>query len=112
MKKDFSKAASFLYGKNSVLERLRHNPATIQELFISENFDHPEAIELIRKNRITCRKLGVKEFSKMRFALDAQGVIARIRQFEYVELDEIITAEPKKVVIFLLVFALHNKPPL
>ena len=101
MRKDFSKAASFLYGKNSVLERLRHNPGTINEIFLSEGFDNEEAVKLIQKNRLLCRKVPAKEFSKMRFALDAQGVIAKIRPFEYADFDQIVAVHPKKVIIFL-----------
>jgi 23S rRNA (guanosine2251-2'-O)-methyltransferase len=101
MDKKVSKSASSLYGKNSVLERLRHDPRTINEISVTENFDNEEALRLISENRISCRTVPQKEFSKMRFALDAQGVIAKIRPFEYVDFDAIVAAVPKKVIIFL-----------
>ena len=96
-----SKTAAVLYGKNSVLERLRCNPGTVSEIIFTDNFDHEEILRLAAKHRVSLRKSPLKDFLKMQHSRDAQGVIAKIQAFSYADFGQIVQSKPEKIIIFL-----------
>jgi 23S rRNA (guanosine2251-2'-O)-methyltransferase len=89
-----------LYGKNSVLERLKTNPKTIKNIFLEEGFSNKEIEELIKKNNIKLAYLSKNEFKKINPIAKLGGIVAKISDFEYADFDDLIK-DSKKILIFL-----------
>jgi len=90
----------FLYGKNSVIERLKAAPATMRQLFLREDFDDPAVMEVIRKSGVKFQKLPEKKLPKFRPGENLQGIVAEVEEFKYADIEDIL--ENKKLVpIFL-----------
>jgi 23S rRNA (guanosine2251-2'-O)-methyltransferase len=93
----------FLYGKNSVYERLKTNPASIKEIFLQDNFADRKIKELIRINDIPLECVSAKKLSHLKYAKDLQGIVARTEHFEYVALEDLLERPEKEkpTLIFL-----------
>jgi len=92
-----------LYGRNSVLERLRVNPRSVRGIWIQENIDLAEIEELAESAEIPLEKLSAKSLSKMKPAKDLQGVVARVDVFRYAHFETMLKdAIPKKSTIIFL----------
>lgn len=92
----------FLYGKNSVVERIKANPSSIQRIFIQDNFDDTNFFQLIKSLNIPVKKISSKNLFKIKAADNLQGIVAEIYPFKYAPFEEITASkEPRKTVIFL-----------
>lgn len=80
----------FLYGKNSVLERLKANPESIQAIFLQDNFRDSYIERLIKTRRIPTERLSPDKLSKIKPADNLQGIIARIEKYRYVSFDALL----------------------
>ncbi|MCP4652474.1 MAG: 23S rRNA (guanosine(2251)-2'-O)-methyltransferase RlmB [Candidatus Omnitrophica bacterium] len=100
MSKRISKTASFLYGKNSILERVKTSPQTIKEVFIRDGFDAVAIVNAVKKARIPLSVVSQRELSKMKRADNLQGIIAKIDSFKYVDFDDLLNSS-QKTLIFL-----------
>lgn len=80
----------FLYGKNSVLERLKVNPQSIKQIFIEENFSSPQIEELTRTKRVKSKRVSKPELSKIKHADSLQGVVALVDEFRYADLEDLL----------------------
>ncbi len=83
-----------LYGKNSVLERLRTNPESIREIFLHEDFNTPSIERLIKRNKISADYLSFPKLAGIKRAENLQGIIARVDKFKYSSFEELLT-QPK-----------------
>jgi len=101
MNKKSSKAATFLYGKNSIRERLQSHPKTIIQIFLRDGFDDKYIIDMIKRERVDHKVVSLKEFSRLQHNADAQGIIARIHPFQYTDFEQIINTPHKPILIFL-----------
>jgi 23S rRNA (guanosine2251-2'-O)-methyltransferase len=92
-----------LYGKNSVHERLKTRPDTIRKIFVREGFKEPDILSLIASHNIALERLGPHKLQKMQPAKDVQGIIARVAEFEYVHLDDLLNRplEERPTLMFL-----------
>ena len=72
-----------LYGKNSILERLKADPRSIIKIFVRDNFEEPELLKLIQEKNIPVAALSPRELDNMRPEKDLQGIVARVSKFEY-----------------------------
>lgn len=100
-----------LYGKNSILERLKANPQSITKVFVRNNFEEPEVLRLIQENKIPVMTLSSKELSKMRPEKDLQGIVARVNKFEYQDFSAMVKMpEDKRLNLIFLdrLFDPHN----
>jgi 23S rRNA (guanosine2251-2'-O)-methyltransferase len=90
-----------LYGKRSVIERLKVDPKSIKRIYLEERVLRPEVADLARKNKITIENLTSKRF--FQFAQDAQtqGVMAEVDKFLYQDFDELISRKDKLTLICL-----------
>jgi len=93
-----------VYGKNPVLERLKADPRSIIKIYLQSG--HPDAgyiYKKAKKNGIPIHAMPRVKMDKISRNLNAQGVMAEIGDFIYVEFaDLLITAREKNVC---LVFA-------
>ncbi|MFC1675295.1 TrmH family RNA methyltransferase [Candidatus Omnitrophota bacterium] len=103
MGKGPTKSSMLLYGKNSVFERLKAAPQSIKKVFLLDNFDAPHIEELIKKENISCVRLGFRELNKIKPSKDLQGIVAQVDSFRYADFDSLLEDQPGKqaALIFL-----------
>ena len=80
-----------LYGKNPVLERLKNNPKSIVKLYLQDG--HADAGYVYKKARkwgIPVHNMPKHKMDKISRNLNAQGVMAEIGEFPYIEFDELL----------------------
>ncbi|MBU1933032.1 MAG: 23S rRNA (guanosine(2251)-2'-O)-methyltransferase RlmB [Candidatus Omnitrophica bacterium] len=101
----------FLYGKNSVLERLKARPGTIIKIFLRDNFEGPEILRLIQEKNIPVETMATKELDNVKPGKDLQGIVATVKEFVYASFDGLIKNKggDRPVIIFLdRLFDPHN----
>ncbi len=93
----------YLYGKNSVTERLRRKPETISKIFIKERHTLPRIEELIEKNSIAFARISSRKIDSIKRPKDHQGIIAQVKEFVYTDFNSLLkcTKAEKPVLIFL-----------
>jgi 23S rRNA (guanosine2251-2'-O)-methyltransferase len=92
-----------LYGKNSILERLRADPGSIRKVLLADKFSESEVEDLIDEHSIPSERLPAQELAKKRPAKDLQGIVAKVRRFEYADLDGLLglPEAERRTLIFL-----------
>ena len=103
-----SKSWIVLYGKNSVLERLKSDPQSIRKIFMKEDYKLPEVEKLIKKNHIALEKIPLKELATMRPAKDLQGILARVGRFHYTPFDDLLSRDPSQRPAFLFLDRIND----
>ena len=93
----------YLYGRNSVVERIKADPASVRRVSIREGLFVPELEKLIRVKKIDCERLSGNDLDKMRPQKDLQGVVARVDLFRYADPDELIAGavSESRALVFL-----------
>lgn len=93
----------FLYGKNSVYERLKVNPRTIRKIFVQDNFDDRRILEKMKSLGITAQRVGKDRLNKIKRADNLGGIIAQVDNFKYVSLEDLVyRPEDKKISCIFL----------
>ncbi len=91
----------FLYGKNSVLERLKSNPRSIKKIFLQDNFEETFLTKLIKKNNIPTQYLPFRKLVKLKKADKLQGIVAEVDKFEYTSFRELLSRPLEKQPTFI-----------
>ena len=92
-----------LYGRVSVFERLKADPASIKKVFLQDNISLPKTEGLIKENNISLERLPSRELQKMKLARDLQGIVARVDKFKYAPFENLFGgAEDKKLSLIFL----------
>ena len=92
-----------LYGKNSVLERLKNNPKSIRKIFLQENFSDLEIQGLIKSNRVSSQIVNQKQLYKIKLADSHQGIVAQVNKFEYTDFSELVDlSKPEQLSLIFL----------
>ena len=91
----------FLYGKNSVFERLKVNPQSIKKIFLEENFSAPHIEELIKSAKIIAKRVSRKELLRIKHADSLQGIVASVERFKYADLEDLLN-RPKDEQLSLI----------
>ncbi|MFA5271456.1 MAG: 23S rRNA (guanosine(2251)-2'-O)-methyltransferase RlmB [Candidatus Omnitrophota bacterium] len=93
----------FLYGKNSVIERLKKNPRTIKTILFEDNFAEGYIEKLIRAQKIPSQRISKERLSKILRTQHTQGIIAEVENFIYTDFDELLNEQndSKRVLVFL-----------
>jgi 23S rRNA (guanosine2251-2'-O)-methyltransferase len=94
-------ADMYLYGKNSVLERLKVNSASIKKIFLQENLNLAAIEQLIKQHRIPLERLRPAQLERIKKADNLQGIVAKINEYKYVSLEELLGQEKKLTLLFL-----------
>ncbi|MFH1503885.1 MAG: 23S rRNA (guanosine(2251)-2'-O)-methyltransferase RlmB [Candidatus Omnitrophota bacterium] len=93
----------FLYGKNSVFERLKYNPKSIRKVFLEEGFNSPHIEKLIKNKNVSLKRVSVKELKRIKEVRLSQGIIAEVDEFEYAHLEDLISRpKPEKFSLIFL----------
>jgi 23S rRNA (guanosine2251-2'-O)-methyltransferase len=92
-----------LYGKNSVFERLKTNPASIKKIFLQENFNAPAVENLIKTNKIPSERISAHDLARIKPVKGLQGIVARVDKFEYTPLSDLLARamDEKRALILL-----------
>lgn len=91
----------FLYGKNSVLERLKVNPSSIRRIFVQENLNAPDIMKAIKTAHIPFKFVAEKELLRIKRADRLQGIVAEVSRFTYTPFEELLHKPLDKSLIFL-----------
>lgn len=93
----------YLYGKNSVSERIKAHPDSIRRIYLREGLSLPSMEKAIAHKRIPCERISASSLDKMRPQKDLQGVVAKIDMFHYTPCDDLINdaLEGDRTLIFL-----------
>ncbi|MFH1655746.1 MAG: 23S rRNA (guanosine(2251)-2'-O)-methyltransferase RlmB [Candidatus Omnitrophota bacterium] len=98
-----AKNTMFLYGKNSVRERLRNNPKSIRKIYLQDNFDDQHIVDVIKSKKIQAIWLPENKFLRIKRADRLQGIVAEIDNFEYLDFKELLnTAKEKNLSLIFL----------
>lgn len=85
-----AKNSMHLYGKNSVLERLRNNPKSIRKIFLGDRFDFTPMLKLIEADAIPTQRMSERELLRIKRADRLQGVVAEVGKFVYTPFEELL----------------------
>ncbi len=96
-----AKNSTYLYGKNSVFERLVVDPESIKTIYMRDTFNASHIIKLARSKGISCKKVREKELLKIKRADRIQGIVAEVGKFNYADFNQLI-AKPDKEKLTLI----------
>src|SRR4030067_2679946 len=103
-----AKNSMFLYGKNSVLERLKANPQSIKRIFVQENFDAPEIMKIIKSSNIPFKYVTEKALLKIKRADRLQGIVAEVNKFTYTPFKELLYRPAEKPLTFIFLDSIND----
>ncbi|UCH84240.1 MAG: 23S rRNA (guanosine(2251)-2'-O)-methyltransferase RlmB [Candidatus Latescibacterota bacterium] len=93
----------YLYGRNSVLERIQTRPETIRQIYLREELSLPRLEKAIDRAAIRCERIDASSLDKMRPQKDLQGVVAKVDKFAYTPSDQLIDTalQEARTILFL-----------
>lgn len=97
-----------LYGRNSVLERLKTNPKSIKNIFIERDAKLPELIHITKINNIPLRYFSEREFRRFPNENRNQGIVAEVEDFRYTSFESILDKTKDKLPILLFLDNLND----
>mgnify|MGYP001574140700 FL=1 len=98
----------YLYGKNSVLERLKANPKSIQRIFVQENFNAPHIIKLANSANIPVNRVSEKELIRIKRADRLQGIVAEVNEFIYTPFEKLLHRSQSDVLSLICLDGLND----
>ncbi|UCH81738.1 MAG: 23S rRNA (guanosine(2251)-2'-O)-methyltransferase RlmB [Nitrospiraceae bacterium] len=102
------KKKMYLYGKNSVLERLKFDPGSIRQIFIQDNFKSTEIVKLITSEKIPIKRVSERELVRIKRADRLQGIVAEIGTFTYTHFDDILNKGIEQGLTFIFLDGLND----
>ena len=103
MKKNNNKVenANTIYGRNPVKEALRAN--RVNKVFITSNFSDKEINTLLEEKKPSIRVLTVGELDAKCNGGVHQGIMAEVKPYEYLDLDEILRRSRKETLPVIVI---------
>lgn len=98
----------YLYGKNSVLERLKANPKSIRQVFLQDNFDGPHVVSAIKSANIPIKKVTERQLLRIKRADRLQGIVAESDDFKYADFDELLYSDDSKAISFICLDGIND----
>lgn len=98
----------YLYGKNSVLERLKINPNSIKEIFLQKNFSSAAIINTLKNTKIPIKHVSENELKKIKRADRLQGIVALVDDFKYTSFEDLLYSTPNKKLSFIFIDSLSD----
>jgi 23S rRNA (guanosine2251-2'-O)-methyltransferase len=80
----------YLYGRNSISERIKAHPESVRTVYVREGLSLPSMEKLMAQKRIPCERIPASSLDKMRPQKDLQGVVAKVDRFQYTPCDDLI----------------------
>ena len=97
-----------LYGKNSVLERLKVNPKSIRKIFLHENFDTAYIIDVMKSKNIPIVRVAERELTRIKRADRLQGIIAEVDKFLYTPFKTLLDRAKEKGLSFIFLDSIND----
>lgn len=97
-----------IYGRNSIVARLKANPKSIRNIFIEEGRNLADIETICKSHNISISYLKSREFQKQTQDIRSQGIIAEIGKFEYVDFDDFLTQEKEELPTILFLDSLND----
>ncbi|MDD5005298.1 MAG: 23S rRNA (guanosine(2251)-2'-O)-methyltransferase RlmB [Candidatus Omnitrophica bacterium] len=97
-----------LYGKNSILQRLKTNPQSIIKIFLDDVFDDSYILDIASKKRIPIIRLRRNEFLRLKRADCLQGIIAEVNKFSYVPFRELLDKGKEENLSFVFLDSISD----
>ena len=91
-----------LFGRNSVLERLKANPKTVKNILLQEEFDDPVVMNIVKSHKIPFKHVSEKELLKLKHTERLQGIVAEVGEFKYLSFDQLQDKFNEKCLSFIL----------
>ncbi|UCD15069.1 MAG: 23S rRNA (guanosine(2251)-2'-O)-methyltransferase RlmB [Candidatus Omnitrophota bacterium] len=99
----------FLYGKNSVYERLKANPASVRKIFLQDNFDDELIVKKIKSLKIPLEKVNKRRLYRIKRADNLGGVVAQVQPFQYSSFEDLIyKPEPAEKPTFIFLDRIYD----
>ena len=90
-----------LYGKNSILQRLKKDPKSIRKIFLNDIFDDGYILTIVSRKKIPIIRLRRNEFLRLKRADSLQGIVAEVEKFTYTPFRELLNTDTRLSLIFL-----------
>lgn len=98
-----------LYGKNSVIERLRVNPQSVKKIYIQQGLNDVAHIrKKAKQHSIPVFSVPPSKLLKMARSKNTQGVLGDVTDFDYVPYDELLDKALKKNKSLLFLDGLND----
>lgn len=99
----------YLYGKNSIFERLKVNPGSIRQVFLQDNFKAPHITDLIKSNKIPWKIVSEDNLLRIKRADRLQGIVAEVNKYVYTPFEELLNkSEDGKQLSFIFLDSLND----
>jgi 23S rRNA (guanosine2251-2'-O)-methyltransferase len=89
----------YLYGKNSVYERLKARPESIRKIFIQNGFNGSHIMSLIEQKSIPYTTVDEKYLNRLIRADRIQGIVARVDLYTYTPFKDLL--DGRRSILFL-----------
>ena len=99
---------TYLYGKNSVLERLKANPGSIRQIYIQDNFKAPDILKTIRSAKIPVKTVSEKDLIRIKRADRLQGIVAETDYYHYIPFEKLLNEGIHKRTAFIFLDGLND----
>ncbi len=103
-----AKKRMYLYGKNSVWERLKADPASISKIYLQDNFDVPNIVKLINTANIPVTRVNEKELLMIKRADRLQGIVAEVNKYTYTSFEKLLRLPENKRLSFIFLDSLND----
>lgn len=91
-----------LYGKRPVMERLRAHPQTLRSLYLEENFNDRELIQLAKAAKRPYAFIPRAAWAKRVGPGNPQGVMAEVDPFGYADFEQLLKPSESRPTLFFL----------
>lgn len=93
----------YLYGKNSVLERLKADPHSIRQIYLQDNFKDAQIMDVITSLKVPVKSVSETDLLRIKRADRLQGIIAEVPRYQYTAFDKLLkTARAKGTTLLFL----------
>jgi 23S rRNA (guanosine2251-2'-O)-methyltransferase len=98
----------YLYGKNSVIERLKAAPESIRNIYIQKNFNAPDVLKAVRSAGIPLARVTEKELIRIKRADRLQGIIAEVSSYVYTPIESLLYRPEDDRLCFILLDGIND----
>lgn len=85
-----AKNKMYLYGKNSVVERLKVYPDSIRKIFIQDNFKSQDVMRLVKACNVPVLTVSEKDLLRIKRADRLQGIVAETDKYRYTPFENLL----------------------
>ena len=102
-RKKAAKSGAILYGKNSILERVRTNPSSIKKVYYRDTFKEKGLLNRLEGKGIPLEEVTESKLMRLKRADRLQGIVAEVETFQYTEIEELVAdaLEEKRTILCL-----------